>query len=297
MVDVDVMQDASEIVHYDEMGIPLYVRRGKLSVYPNMRALCHWHEDLEMIYIEGGEMAYDINGSQLLLTAGDCLIVNSRQMHFGYSPKGNDCLFICILFHPDLLQHNKQLYQKYVLPIIENSNIDYLHFTKKNPDTASMAEYMKRIVSEKEKNCEAYEFIVTGLLHFIWQSVYKNCMPLLSATSENTNSDVVLQKKMVSYIYQHYREPLSLDEIASAGNMSRSKCCIIFKKYLQQSPIDFTNTYRLEVARNLLTNTDYHISRIATACGFNHFSYFSKSFLKKFGCTPSEYRDTGLHPN
>lgn len=50
-MDVDVMQDASEIVHYDKLGIPLYIRFGKLSYYPNMKALCHWHEDIEFIYI------------------------------------------------------------------------------------------------------------------------------------------------------------------------------------------------------------------------------------------------------
>ena len=42
-----VMQDASEIVRYDEVGIPLYIREGLLSSYPDHRALCHWHEDIE----------------------------------------------------------------------------------------------------------------------------------------------------------------------------------------------------------------------------------------------------------
>lgn len=41
-----VMQDASEIVRYDEVGIPLYIREGLLSSYPDHRALCHWHEDI-----------------------------------------------------------------------------------------------------------------------------------------------------------------------------------------------------------------------------------------------------------
>ena len=64
----------------------------------------------------------------------------------------------------------------------------------------------------------------------------------------------------------------------------------IFKKYLQQSPVDFLNAYRLEVSRHLLKGTSYHITQIATSCGFNHLSYFSKMFMDKYGCTPSEYR-------
>ena len=51
-----VMQDASEIVRYDEVGIPLYIREGLLSSYPDHRALCHWHEDIEWVQIRSGQM-------------------------------------------------------------------------------------------------------------------------------------------------------------------------------------------------------------------------------------------------
>ena len=75
-----VMQDASEIVRYDEVGIPLYIREGLLSSYPDHRALCHWHEDIEWVQIRSGQMNYYINGKRVLLNAGEAIIVNSRQM-------------------------------------------------------------------------------------------------------------------------------------------------------------------------------------------------------------------------
>lgn len=65
-----VMQDASEIVRYDEVGIPLYIREGLLSSYPDHRALCHWHEDIEWVQIRSGQMNYYINGKRVLLNAG-----------------------------------------------------------------------------------------------------------------------------------------------------------------------------------------------------------------------------------
>ena len=40
-VTLDLMHDASEIVHYDTAGIPLYIRTGNLDHYPDKRALCH----------------------------------------------------------------------------------------------------------------------------------------------------------------------------------------------------------------------------------------------------------------
>ena len=79
------MQDASEIVHYDNPGVPLYIRTGILSNYPDMKALCHWHEDIELIYVIEGEMNYRINDRDILLKEKDCLVVNSRQLHYGLS--------------------------------------------------------------------------------------------------------------------------------------------------------------------------------------------------------------------
>ena len=286
MIDVDIMQDASEIVHYDIMGTPVYIRKGLLSLYPDMRALCHWHEDIELIYILKGEMNYDINGKTVLLKENDSILINARQMHYGYSNQGKDCRFICILFHPDVLNCNQRMYQEYVLPIIENSSIEYLYYENDN----TMGDFLKKIYRVKVEDQIAYEYEAIGLFYALWQKCVESCRNSLNEKADNGNSDITLQKKMVSYIYQHYAEALSLEDIASAGNISRSKCCIIFKKYLQQSPVDFLNAYRLEVSRHLLKGTSYHITQIATSCGFNHLSYFSKMFMDKYGCTPSEYR-------
>ena len=65
---------------------------------------------------------------------------------------------------------------------------------------------------------------------------------------------------------------------------------MIFKEYLHQPPIDFLNKYRLKVSGYLLTHTQSSITEIALSCGFNHLSYFSKIFLREYGCTPTEYR-------
>lgn len=96
------MRDASEIVRYDEVGIPLSIREGLLSAYPNHRALCHWHEDIEWVYIRSGQMNYYMNGKRVLLNTGEALMVNSRQMHYGYSENGQNCDFIRILCHPKI---------------------------------------------------------------------------------------------------------------------------------------------------------------------------------------------------
>lgn len=290
MIDIDIMQDTSEIVHYDSPEIPLYIRISMLSDYPDMKALCHWHEDIELIYIIDGEMNYHINDKKILLKEGDCAVVNSKQLHYGYSHLRHDCKFVCILFHPKLLNTNANLYKNYVKPFIENKNIEFFHYQETSDNYWQMQELINRILSIKLEGGDAYELKVISTLYLLWHALFLQQKSVPEQESTYDNSDLTLQKKMVSYIYEHYQDTLTLDAIAASVNISRSKCCIIFKRYLQQSPIEFLNKYRLEVSRYLLANTQSSIAQIAVSCGFNHLSYFSKIFVREYGCTPTEYR-------
>lgn len=290
----DIMQDQSEVVHYQDAAIPLFIKYGILSTYPNLRALCHWHEDLEFIRILKGRMNYHINGKDIFLKENDCIMVNARQMHYGYSFHRQDCEFICILFHPSLFTPNKKLFQKYITPVVENANIEYLHFDSREDYGKEAAAYLDYIFKKEEQKAPGWEIEIIGAMHSFWNKIYKYCQEHFQEECIPVSSDLSTQKNMVSYIYQHYMEKLTLDDIAAAGNICRSKCCSIFKHYLQQSPVDFLNAYRLKVSCNLLKETQNSITQIALNCGFNHLSYYSKLFFKTYGCTPSEYRASNL---
>ena len=103
-IKINLMPDDSEIIPYNSTGIPIYLRSGWLSMYANMRSLCHQHDDIEFVRIHQGNLCYWVNGKTMCLKEGDCLIVNSRQMHYGYSYKKEDCNFTCIIL-PFLLIH------------------------------------------------------------------------------------------------------------------------------------------------------------------------------------------------
>lgn len=290
MLDIEVMQDDSEIIHYDTIGIPLYIRNSNLSNYPDKCALPHWHEDIEFIRVVKGTMNYRINRKKVLLKENDCLMVNARQMHFGYSFQQQDCNFTCVLFHPELLSGNSIIYQKYLHPVLENSDLEFLHLDSESPFCIELAASLDHISALKNAGTPAYELKVTSILGSIWYRLLQHFELLSAPTSEVDSSELNVQKKMVTYIYHHYSEKVSLSDIAASGNVCRSKCCQIFKHYLQQSPIDFMNHYRLEVSCNLLKNTTLSITEVALTCGFLHLSYYSKMFCQNYGCTPSQYR-------
>lgn len=287
---MNVMKDFSEIVEYNCFDIPVYIKSINLSDYPYMRVLCHWHQDIEIIYVTEGEMNYHINDKTVLLRKNDCLIINSRQLHHVSSLYHHTCIYVCIRFHPKLLYTDPSIYQTYVAPLIENSRIDYLYYNSDSSDYPKFLTLINNMIALKKEMHDACELDLLSAIHLFWRTFYLQCRPALAQKPANTDTSLFLQKKMVAYIYDHYQEPLTLDEIAASADISRSKCCIVFKQYLEQSPVDFLNKYRLAMSAQLLLDTQSSITEIALSCGFNHLSYFSKIFLREYGCTPTEYR-------
>ena len=286
---IKINKDCSEIIPYDEAGIPIYVQEGILSDYPDYRALAHWHEDLEFIYVLDGCMDYYINGESVFLKKGDVIAVNSGRLHYGYSNAKKECYFYCIILHPSLITTNKLLSKKYISSVTQTGKKDYFLFR----DDKEMTELMEAMYQLKTNPTILYELEVICLFHAVWKRIYLSACDGTDRAESHLDEEMKSQRAMVSYIYQNYGEHITLEDIAAAGNISRSKCCQIFKKYVGKSPIDFTNAYRLEVSQNLILTTDLNITDICMSCGFNHLSYFTKQFQMKYGCTPREYRKRG----
>ena len=286
--DLEIMGGNSEVVHYERQGLPLYIRTADLEQFTGKRAACHWHDDLEWIHILDGTMNYSVNGRKLPLKVGDSLLVNGRQMHYGYGEGG--CRFLCILFHPSLFGDNQVLRQEYIRPVLENPAREYLYFDGEEEEGRKTGKALRRMAEFKEAGEMAYEMDVIGWMCLLWAEILRKTDVGGGVCPAGEREDRAAQKEMVSFICRHYGEPLSLEAIAAAGHVSRSKCCQIFRKYVGQSPVEFLNAYRLKVGRNLLRDTERNVTEIATVCGFSHLSYFSRQFAAAYGRTPREYR-------
>ena len=291
MTNLDVMPDASEIVHYDRPDIPLYIRIGTLSHYPDHKALCHWHEDFEFIRIYDGEMDYFIGGKNIRMKAGDCLFVNSRQMHYGYSPQKKECHFLCVLISPAILTGSRQLFDENIAPLMKNGNFPFIHITKEDEEITTFQHLLDKTYHLKENNSNYEIYAMSALLELVLNLIEREPA---AEDFKSESSLLVTHRKMVAYISSHFDDEISLNDIAGSASVSRATCCRIFRKIDQLSPIEFLTIYRLNVSADLLTRTDESISLIAGKCGFNSVSYYSKLFLEHYGCQPHKYRNLAI---
>lgn len=111
----------------------------------------------------------------------------------------------------------------------------------------------------------------------------------LHQASEPATADEQLQA-IQRYIYDHYRQPLSLSQVAQHFHFSYNYLSSLFSTSFQMTFTEYVNQVRIEEAKRLLLHSDLNLSEIADACGYTDLSYFSKLFKKHFGSSPSKYR-------
>ncbi len=286
MVQVDVRGDGSEKVKYDYDGYYAYIRRGLLSYYPNYAADSHWHDDLEFISVLSGSMDYNVNGEIIHLEAGQGIIVNARQIHYGFSAEHKDCEFYCVLLHPMLLCTSQLTEHDFVSPLLSDCSLPYILLDKKTEWQGAILSDIEAIyLCRDKKNAPLY---IQNAFYHIWILLTENAVKVRRRGKQDRNLSVL--KDMLSFIQKNYAVKVTLDDIAASGNVSKSTCLVIFKKYLKDTPTNYLIGYRLKQAIKLLKADELTVTEIAFEVGFGGVSYFAETFRKNYGCSPSEYK-------
>lgn len=103
------------------------------------------------------------------------------------------------------------------------------------------------------------------------------------------NPTIFLIKEYISQNYMH--ETLSVKDISAHVFLSASYVCTFFKNETGQTLNQYLTEYRMERAKQLLSDPRYKISDISSKVGYSDGNYFGKSFKKYSGFSPSEYRE------
>jgi len=88
----------------------------------------------------------------------------------------------------------------------------------------------------------------------------------------------------------HLSDPLKLHQIARIAEVSDRHLTRLFRTRLGRSAMAFYRDLRLDMARNLLTQSDLRLTEIALATGFANSAHFSSAFRTRFGMPPSAVR-------
>lgn len=96
--------------------------------------------------------------------------------------------------------------------------------------------------------------------------------------------------RAIRFIWEHFTEPISVDDVVAAVPMSRAGLYRTFQRYTGRSIADEIARRRVELARRLLADTDEKVHEVARRCGFGSVVSFSRTFSRVVGQPPSTFR-------
>lgn len=284
---LDVFSDFSEKLNYNRPNFPLYVRSGTLRLYDKFTVACHWHPDLEFILVLDGSMEYFVNGKIQHLEANEGIFVNSKRLHYNYSENQTDSTFIVVVIHPILLGDQTLAGKEYFDAKFGASVCDFIHLT-------DHTQWQSEILRDVRHMYDEMNHSDVDFLSLLAQAVSLCAMIGRQIESSHTTPEAKqawpIIWNMTSFIHKKYDEKITLDDIAFAGSVCRSKCCELFMKHIGQTPNAYVTRYRIHISGQMLRESNRSITEIALACGFQNASYFAQVFRKETGFSPKQYR-------
>lgn len=251
----------------------------------------HWHEELELGYIQEGTSKIITVGAEYIIRQGDGFFINSNVMDMKQNAApGQQALEINHIFHPVFLSgHFKSRFEKkYLAPVINNHQIEVYIIRRGKPISDKILANLYRL--KELQSHENMEFQTRNILSETWLLLLEDIQNnfKMNKTQKFEQPDRI--RNMLSFIHSHYKDKITVAQIADATGTSEREAMRSFRKALNQSPIEYLISYRLNESKKMLQNSDLPITEICYQCGFSDSSYFGKAFRKAYGLTPREFR-------
>ena len=250
----------------------------------------HFHNTYELYYLLEGEVYYFIDRETYLVRAGDVVLIKPNQVHktsLAKDSRQNRLLLqITGKGMDDFLRRNgfltlEELYDRKgrIISLGEE-------------ERGVMKELMLRIGEEMRDRRRYYELAVKmKLLELL--VMLRRCQEDALAEGEGRTAHTPKYQKVqevVDYLQANPETGESLDELAGRFYISRSWLSRIFKEVTGFSINEYTNIIRVKKAQKLLSCSDYSVTEVSEALGFESITYFERVFKRYTANTPLKYR-------
>jgi two-component system response regulator YesN len=177
----------------------------------------------------------------------------------------------------------KDLYPNTKIAFI--SGYDYFDYAKEGIKIG-VEDYILKPISSKD-----VFILVSKMIDKINQERYQQELLKSIKSDNNIEDDFDYQNQIDNYLNGNYNSSkLSLSSLANELGLSEGYLSNLFKKIYKKSFTDYITELRLKKAKILLLTSHLKNYEIAEAVGINDPNYFSTTFKKKYGYSPSQYR-------
>ena len=235
----------------------------------------HTHNHMELFFIIGGKGQFLIEDRLLPVDVNNLVIINPNVVHTEVSLNAQPLEYIVLGVEGIQLATSDT----------SNGQFSILeHF-----EVVEISSCLRNILREMEQKNTGYEDICQAYMEILIIRLMRSTA--LAVPSESQTVSANRQCAAVRrYIDLHFKEALTLEQLAEEGHMNKFYLSHAFKREYGVSPINYMISKRIEESKYLLAETDLSMTQISQLLGFSSLSYFSQVFRRTQSVTPMEYR-------
>ena len=239
----------------------------------NLNCEAHINPELEIIYVENGEMCVLYEGGKTLVKPGEAVMIMPYHLH-GFICSENTKATVFMFSYSVAQEFHKEYKAKSLTGgkfRLDREFENYLF-------------YMLKAFDFNTDKCTIKSLFYSFLAQFLRNNQIEQREKL---------SNLPLQE-IVEYVFFHLSEDLSLQKVSREKGINKNTLSSLFRDSMKITFGDFVNNVRIERAKFLLLKSDYNVTEIAYECGFGSVRTLNRVFFKKTNLTPTDYRNNFL---
>ena len=275
------------------------LKKGKLiQVRPNTRFVNfpkHKHNYVEVIYMCQGTTTHILNGSKVILEAGDLLFLNQNAEQ-EILPAGEQDIAVNFIVLPEFFDtafsmmdmEEENALKEFLVGALcgKNDNTSYLYFhVAEILPIQNLVENMVWTIFYDQPNKRRCNQITMGLL----------LLQLLNHVDRMETGTAAFDRELTgtvfNYIEEHYKNG-SLSELAEIMGYDVYWLSREIKKRTGKTYKELLQSRRMRQAAYLLKNSRLPVADIIESVGYDNTSYFFRKFKECYGVSPKMYRDS-----
>ena len=275
----------SKEISHEIIDVPVDTNvKFRTSIDPGSYIPMHWHRAVEIIYMQEGSLDVTVESESFTIQKEDCIVINGNVLHSTKCTSPNTAI---------LLQIPLDFMEKYIPDL--GQLIFLFDFRTKDQRQQTKQAMFKTILEQLQiinnVRPDGYLLRFNSLIFELLFQLYHNfAVKILQSNTSQKKKDMARLEPVLDYISEHYREPISLNEIAEVACLQTGYFCRFFRKKMGITFLEYQNEYRLSFIYRDLIKTSDPVHVILERHGFTNYKLFRRIFLDHFGNTPTQIR-------
>lgn len=252
----------------------------------------HFHNYTQMWYILSGTLIQTIGNNVYVQHPGSLVVIPPYTRHNIDTSKSDDTpVFVSISFIDSFLTDFGYKYFSFTQSNVHFEGYEIPEYTELLGGKREIADILtRRMHAEFSKHYDMdFDILRDLLIEFI--NLFRG--------DKISTGDITLSKERadaisaaVAYLLKNYSKKITIDELCRVSAMSRRVFTNSFKIVTGCTMVDFLTRMRLDKSRYFILFTDKSCTEIAETCGFCDKAHFSRTFLKYYGMSPIQFRNS-----